>query len=159
MNLKYKRWLILRKLNILSVIIGIVLIGGILLIGININNRNDKPSADLSHVYYDKPSTESGHVYSDRLSSEDLLILKQPVTMETLAKVVGEISSVEDVGSGRTIYFCESSKYGGLILELERSDRVEGKLEIMACTVSNEEDLYVLFGKYDNPSLNVLPKQ
>ena len=79
--------------------------------------------------------------------------------METLAKVVGEISSVEDVGSGRTIYFCESSKYGALILDLEYNDKVKGKLEVMKCTVFNEEDTFVLFGKYDNPTRNVLPEQ
>jgi hypothetical protein len=126
----------------LTILIGALLIGGILLIVINNNNQDDKPS------------TELGHVYSEKLSSEDLLILKQPVTMETLAKVVGEISSVKDVGSGRTIYFCESSKYGGLILELEYNDKVEGKLEIMSCTVANEEESYVLFEKYGNPDLN-----
>ena len=88
-------------------------------------------------------------VYSDKRNADELEILKNPVDIDTLEKIVGEVIELTDIGSGRHVYTCTSELFGPLILDLEENDELSSGLEIMKCTVIKEKDAsYVLFSKY-----------
>lgn len=103
-----------------------------------------------------KARKERGEVFSDKLTTEEIKSLQEPITLDTLASIIGKISSVQDIGSGRHIYTAESEKYGYITLFLENNSEVNGGLEIMKCIIANDENPYVLFGKYQNPKMNGL---
>jgi hypothetical protein len=80
-------------------------------------------------------------IYADYLSDADIALLKQPsFTMNEIELILGELTDVKDIASGRIIYSTHSEKYGEVTIALEGD-------EIISCFVSEHNgeafDLFV----------------
>ena len=93
-------------------------------------------SGKTNDMYYDKS-----------LSKSDRRVLSHPVTMDVLTELVGDIISMEDVGSGSYAYVAQCKKYGQVFLYGEYNEDIKS-VEIKKCIVlSYQEHEFVLFDK------------
>jgi hypothetical protein len=94
------------------------------------------------------------HYFSDRLSAEETALLREPVTMQTLEKVVGTLSGMQRMGFGRDSEYGQCKKYGKILLDFDRlydeKSQTNQRVVIKCTVIDNPNVPFVLFGKHDD---------
>lgn len=90
--------------------------------------------------------TDKGY-YDKSLSESDRRVLSQPVTVEMLTEVIGDIISIDDIGSGNYAYVAQCEKYGQIFLYGEYNKEIKS-VEIRKCVVLPDMGSeFILFDK------------